>query len=97
MATISAPMPKPDESGVDGDQPSGFAHRCDNWREVERAQNAHVDHLGRAADLAQDVGRAHRLEHAVRRRHDGDVFALADDARAVERILVVAFGHVPVE
>ena len=86
--------PETDKSGIDGDQPAGLAHRGNNWRDVERTQNAHIDNFGRAADLVQNVSRAHGLKDTMRRCDDGDVFAFADNARTIERILVVALGHV---
>src|SRR4249919_580225 len=85
--------PETDKSGVDGDQPAGLADRGNDWRDVERTQNAHIDNFGRAADLVQNVSRAHCLKDTVRRCDDGDVFAFADYARTIERILVVALGH----
>ena len=54
-----------DKSGVDGDQTAGLAHRGNNWCDVERTQNAHVDDFGRAADLVQNVSRAHGLKDTV--------------------------------
>ena len=86
--------PETDKSGIDGDQSAGLAHRGNNWRDVERTQNAHIDDFGGAADLVQNVSRAHGLKDTMRRCDDGDVFAFADNAGAIERILVVALGNV---
>src|SRR5262249_7559297 len=54
-----------DKSGIDADQPAGLAYRGNDWCDVERTQDAHIDDFGGAADLVQNVSRAHGLKNTV--------------------------------
>ncbi len=70
---------------LDRDQAVGLLDRGDDGLDVERADRAQVDHLGRDAVLGERVGRLERpLDHQAE-GDDGDVGALAQHLRPADR------------
>src|SRR6056297_1950204 len=62
----------------------GFHDRGDDGVVIQRTQGAQVDHLGADAVLGQFVGGFHGIGHADPETDDGDIGALAPDARLAE-------------
>ncbi len=82
---ISAPTPDCGQPSSTVTQPPGLLHRGDDRLDVHRAERAQVDHLGLDALLLKLLRGLEGIGHADAIGDDGDVLALAVDARLADR------------